>query len=365
MRNVLFERKFEINTSYGTFPIKFVAPTWAKGFRCLAGSCGLCCLSALPETVPKKHFQLLDTTICHFYDYSKKICNKYDQRPWACRTYPFIFGVEDEIVNVSANLSCPATNDERDIELDELRKTFSDPTVERSIEWLRLLYKATKESELWMEADKVWKIVSRKVEKYFNSLSAFPLLSELQSLALNTVDERLGIPRSERQHPEIPPMTRLVEETAKIYVATTFRSCKVCRIRTRGAKMYFVLFDPSTEKVTKVKTRTPTKTPQLEIDKRSRQLLADYASLIVRRPFLSLAAVSSELFHQAIPIGSVDHLIGAFVPLEVGAAVVASRDSLSEVNQEAMRESISFAEECVLGQFRSPDRALFRRMQSR
>jgi len=94
------------------------------------------------------------------------------------------------------------------------------------------------------------------------------------------------------------------------------------------------------------------------MEKKSRELLADYGSLMVRRPFLFLGTISSRILPQVIPMSSTDHLVGAFLSLEVGASVISARESTSEIHREIMREILSFCEPCVHSQFKAPDRAL-------
>jgi len=44
-------------------------------------------------------------------------------------------------------------------------------------------------------------------------------------------------------------------------------------------------------------------------------------------------------------------LVGSLVSLEIGAAVISSRDGLTRVDRDTMREIISFSEPVVLNQF--------------
>jgi len=46
-----------------------------------------------------------------------------------------------------------------------------------------------------------------------------------------------------------------------------------------------------------------------------------------------------------------DLLVGSLVSLEIGAAVISSRDGLTRVDRDTMREIISFSEPVVLNQF--------------
>jgi len=358
MRNHLVQKTCEIELRSGTILLRFTAPSWAKGFKCEPGSCGLCCMVEPPEKTPRKRFALLDTSICQFYSYPERICTKYTQRPWGCRTYPFIFGIEDKELKVSTMLGCPATNVTTDVDLDDLKATFCDPAVKPSIEWIFSMFNDAKRSELWKDADNIWNTVSKNVEKYISRLRSFPFLLELRSLVLNAVDDCLDIPKSRREHPKVPPFLNVVRNMSKGYIATGLSSCKVWMTKLHGTKMRFTSFDPKSRKTTTIKKRIPIEPPQLEIEKRSRELLADYGSLMVRRPFLFLGAVSSRILPQVIPMSSSDHLVGAFLSLEVGASVISARESTSEIDKKTMREILSFSEACVHSQFKAPDRAL-------
>ncbi|UCE16664.1 MAG: hypothetical protein JSV12_03410, partial [Candidatus Bathyarchaeota archaeon] len=92
------------------------------------------------------------------------------------------------------------------------------------------------------------------------------------------------------------------------------------------------------------------------------ELLNDYVSLICNRPFLSLAArMSARIEPQTpVPIYLSRSLAGSFVPLEIGATLIATRDKLETIDRDAMREIISLCEAAMLSRFRRPDVGLRR-----
>jgi hypothetical protein len=101
--------------------------------------------------------------------------------------------------------------------------------------------------------------------------------------------------------------------------------------------------------------KTPTKSPDLEIEKAARKLLNDYVSLICNRPFLSLATrMCATIKPRPVPIYLLRSLAGSFVPLEIGATVIAIRDKLKTIDRDTMREIISFSEAAMLSRFRRP-----------
>lgn len=106
----------------------------------------------------------------------------------------------------------------------------------------------------------------------------------------------------------------------------------------------------------KLKTKTPVKLLDLEIDKDARALLRDYASLACRRPFLSLAAVMAPINGDSAPLNLIGAFSGAFGSMDIGATLVALRDNLSGIDREAMREIISYSEANIRNIFLNPSK---------
>ena len=85
MKASFIEKTCEVKTSHATFPIKFRAPIWAKGYKCEPGTCGLCCIVQRPEKVPNRFFDVFPKLICGYYEPEKKKCRRYFQRRFGCR----------------------------------------------------------------------------------------------------------------------------------------------------------------------------------------------------------------------------------------------------------------------------------------
>lgn len=144
--NNLVEEYFEVETPKGSFQAKYVSPIWAKGFDCKPMSCGLCCITALPEGVPHKTFELFGNKICVYYNTQRRVCKAYEKRPWGCKTYPFFLGVENGQVIVSHSLECPSTNTSY-INMDILRNTFRYPKVAFAVDYLNDVFNEAKRSK--------------------------------------------------------------------------------------------------------------------------------------------------------------------------------------------------------------------------
>lgn len=356
MRDRLVEKSSDIRIGHVNFPIRFVAPHWAKSFECKAGICGLCCLVELPRNVPRKHLNSLDRAICGFYNIEQRKCSKYSQRPFGCRVYPFFFGVEEGTILTSTMLGCPATNYESEINPRVLVETFSDSSVFPIVLRMHEDYdRAKRDNNLWKDADHVWPILSNTATNFLSQRTGFPFVSQFKDLMLNTVDDLLEIPKAERRHFSIPSMKKLVSGIARSYIATRFSSCKVYSMKVRGSKILVISFDTETDEVKRIKIETPSKSPVLEIERDARNILEDYVALLLKRPFLSLATRSLVLFPTCVPFLLSDSLVGSIAPLEVAATIIASRDSLTTVNADSMREIISLSEASVISMFRRPD----------
>jgi len=89
--NNLIEKRFDVETTKGVFQAKYVSPIWASGLDCKSMTCGLCCISARPQFLPKKTFRPLDNKICSYFDIDRKVCKAYERRPDGCKVFPFFW----------------------------------------------------------------------------------------------------------------------------------------------------------------------------------------------------------------------------------------------------------------------------------
>jgi len=351
MKASFIEKTCEVKTSYATFPIRFHAPIWAKGYKCEPNTCGLCCIVQRPEKVPNQFLDVFPKLICGHYDLEKKKCRKYLRRRFGCRVFPFIFGVQEGVIVTSTMLGCPATNSSLEVDPRVLVRALSDPYILRAIVEMDILYKEAKSNELWKEADRFWVSLSNKVRNFFNRKKSFPFVSEIKDLVFEAVDDFLEIPKLKREHSELPPWSKLVFNVARGYIATRFESCRVYYIKVRGQETTIISTDSQLQDRREIKIKTPEGPSELELDNGARDLFSDYVSLMFKRPFLSLAATCLGLGPRYVPMYLSDLLVGSLVSLEIGAAVISSRDGLTRVDRDTMREIISFSEPVVLNQF--------------
>jgi len=351
MKASFIEKTCEVKTKHATFPIRFYAPAWAKGYKCEPGKCGLCCIVQRPEKVPNQFLDVFPKLICGHYDLEKKKCSRHLRRRFGCRVFPLIFGVEEGVVVTSTMLGCPATNSNLEVDPRVLVGALSDPYILRAIVEMDILYKEAKSNELWKEADRFWVSLSDKVRSFFDRKKSFPFVSELKDLVFEAADDFLDIPKLKREHDELPSWKKLVFNVARGYIATRFESCRVYYIKVRGQETTIISTDSQLQDRSEIKFKTPEGPSELELDDGAHDLFSDYVSLMFKRPFLSLAATCLELRSRHVPIYLSELLVGSLVSLEIGAAVISGRDELTRVDRDTMREIISFSEPVVLNQF--------------
>jgi len=178
-------------------------------------------------------------------------------------------------------------------------------------------------------------------------------LSEVTQLIFNTV---AGL--FDQKAPRIPPILvgSATKRTEGLYIATRFESHNLGLVKSRGSKIKIALFDNNLVEVKKTTLKTPSKFSELEMDKEAQRLLSDYASFLFSRPFLSLAAIIASMRHIPIPMILPRVLAGSFMPIEVGATLIAYRDNLERIDRDTMREIISFSEGTTHSAFISPDK---------
>ncbi len=359
MQNHLVKTTLNIKTQFFTFPATFIAPTWAKGYKCEAGICGLCCLTASPGNFPHRPFAKLDRSICAHYDVKRRLCKKHSERHPVCKMYPFLFGVEDGQVLISTCLECPATNRESNIEPKVLLEVFESPDFSQQLILMNDYYEhAILSPYIWGGADHIWHTLTKQIQDFFSRKTEFPFLSEFRNILVNTVTDSPGITS---KIPPIPPIAKLASR-AEHYIATKFESSGICLVKANGPKTMIVLFDENLKRKKAVKMKTPTKSLDLKIERAAHKLFNDYVSLICNRPFLSLATRMTTTIkpHIPVPIYLLNALAGSFVPLEIGATLIATRDKLKAIDRDTMREIISLCEAAMLSRFRRPD-AIMRR----
>ena len=360
MENGLLSKSCEMRIGEAAFRIEFVAPKWARSYECTPGTCGLCCLAELPQKVPRKHDSDLDQTICQFYNVRQKKCLKYSERPFGCRIYPFFMGVEEGVILTSTMLGCPGTNRKSEIDPHVLAETFGDSSVAPIVLQINKIYeRAKQEYALWKDAAHIWRNLSNVAGDFLLQRTHFPFASNFKDFMLNTVDDLLEIPKSERRHFTIPSIAALLSHTVRSYIATRFSSSKLYFIKVRGSKTVIISLGEQKNEVARIKIKTPTRPLFLEIEKDAKNILEDYFILLLKRPFLSLATQSLFFFPTCVPILLSDTLVGSILHLEIGATFIASRDSVTSIDVDSMREIISLSDALALGLFRRPDKSVW------
>lgn len=342
MENGLVTSAFTVPTKAIIYPAMFVAPAWAPGYGCRKGLCGLCCLTQSPTGVSSSHNANLDKAVCRFYNSEMRTCRKYLDRPTVCRKYPFAFGVENDRILISVSLECPGTNSKTVIDTDAVSSMLCEEPTNAIIAFMDSQYRsAVSTPSIWRDADQVWTELSRRVKEYFSKKTSLPCLQEVIQLTVDTVWKAAG-----EEPPRIPPYPVAIatKNTEGLYIATRFETHTLGLVKVIGSKTKISLLDEKWREITKITIKTPTEFLSLEMDKDAQNMIRDYVSFLCNRPFLSLASIRSASEHVPVPICLQKVFAGVFVPLEVGASLVAHRDRLESLDSNAMREIISFAE---------------------
>jgi len=304
--------------------------------------------------VPENKNTQLARAICGFYNIKRRLCKKYVARPLMCKMYPFWFGVEEGEIIVSTSLCCPATNSKNRIENSVLLELFEDKRVGKMVTLSNDCYeRAVLLPGIWYNAQRIWKTIVTEVQGFFTNVTKFPVLERVRQIIVQIVADSLKVSAPELH---IYPVPRLFKHQEGPYIATRFESCHLGLVQVRGSKTMITLFDENLKRLKRIRMKTPTEFLNLEIDKSAKRLLDDYISFLCRRPFLSLAAtLATTISPQPVPSYLSNILSGSFLPMEVGATLIALRDNLKAIDRETMREIISFSEEAIVSSFKRPD----------
>jgi len=231
---------------------------------------------------------------------------------------------------------------------------FNEPSVLKRITLMNNYYKkAVLFPDIWGRGGQVWKSLTSEIQGYFGNQKCFPFLSEATQLIFETVAGLFN-----QKAPKIPPISvgSATKNTEGLYIATRFESHNLGLVKSRGSKIKIALFDNNFKEIKKTKLKTPAKFLELEMDKEAQHLLGDYVSFLFSRPFLSLAAIIASMEHTPIPMILPKVLAGSFVPIEVGATLIAYRDNLERIERDTMREIVSFSKGTTHSTFNRPDK---------
>jgi hypothetical protein len=353
MDNGLTFQDFEIPTSFFTYPARFVSPVWARGFACKKERCGLCCLTEKPSNVRTLHEARIDKSICGFYDIGRRLCKEYSRRPELCRTYPFFVGVEGNQVIISASLECPGTDTGKRADEVEIVEMFREGQMARWIWLLNDYYeKAVLDDNLWANAEYVRRDISEKLQNYFAEKKCFPFSYGIVEVVSQRFSELSDISKPWIPSVSAPSVIRTLEG---VYIATRLKSYSLGSARIKGSKLEMSLFDGDLSVVRRERIRKVQKFSELEIDKEARSLLNDYFSIILHRPYLSLATFMAHSNNISVPLNLFGVWGGAFASIDASATIMACRDNLTTIDADTMREIISFCEGNVLSSFIRPD----------
>lgn len=351
MESGLLSKNFEISTPFFTFPATYVAPVWAQGFECKL--CGLCCLTEKPNGVPEIHDTRLDRPICRFYDDRKRLCRKYDGRPELCKTYPFIIGVESGKIKVSASLECPGTNTKQPLDTNHITDLGKIDWISKWINYLNDCYEnAVLNNNLWCNAEYVRDQITKWVQESLIGVNYFPFSLKVIDAIRREFAVLFKIENYESPQISVPSFLRKIQG---LYIATRFEAYSLGNVITKGSKLEMSLFDENLVKTKNVKIKIPYALSELKMDRNAQSLLNDYISLVLSRPYLSLATVLTSQNGRSVPINLLSTLSGAITQIDGGATVIARRDNLATVDRDSMREIISFCEGNVLSSFIRPD----------
>jgi len=351
----LFEDTFLV---HGRLPIRFIAPAWAKGFKCLEGNCGLCCVTDPPPNMRKMRIDTLENSICGVYVTKSRRCKKYQDRPIGCLKYPFMIGIEPPGLSLSVCLSCPSTNSQDYTVRESVEQMFLNKSVTEYVMSLAHCYNsAASRPEIWRNAVDSWKAIGDAVRECVVNDASFPLRPRIQDVSIKTVAHLLGISEPPMTHP--PLREALRTKFSGIYIATRFHSNRLCSVRTIGRKTRITLFDSDFGVVKDTGMEAPTSPIFKKMNAEARNLLRDYVDFLVKRPFTSLAAYTSAFVNGLIvPFNILSEFIGNFEVLDAGATLIAMRDDLIEIDAESFREIISFSDGVLNSTFNNPQVAI-------
>ncbi|PVX26103.1 MAG: hypothetical protein CW691_02460 [Candidatus Bathyarchaeum sp.] len=355
MANII-ETEFLINTPFSSFQARVVTPKWSKGFECTPQTCGLCCISELPNNMPTKDFKPFNCRICCKYNTENKMCKAYDKRPWGCKTYPFLFGFENGTLIISPSLECPATNEE-EMNFEAIKESFSESQVAKSLEEQELIFYKVKGSKIWKNADKFWLKLSNEISDVLNLSPNFPVMENAKSLILEVHNNYYNIKSPMPKHPH---MNVILSDMLKNKggIATNFDSNNPYYVRVKKGRARIISLELNSNKIEETYVGFPDKPLELEMDIGALKILKDYVKLLMKRPFLALSTISLGIAPRYISTFAISNLMGAFVNLEAGATFYACKNEVNKLDSNAIREIISFADGCLMSQFRNPEGAI-------
>ena len=346
MEGGLIERSFDIAVGPVSYPGKFVIPAWAQGFECQVGVCGKCCLTEKPSDVPEVYNAKIDKGICGFYDFRRKSCLRYSNRPLGCRLYPFFFGVEEGEVIISKSLECPGT-----LSQESLLEIFSDPALHQTIAYLDVCYRKTfHHIEDRNRAKNLLTTITEAAQKSLHQRSRFPFLLD----AIRPILDQKGA----YSQTSLFSVVGLAKRMGGLYIATRFKSNYLCLAETNGLRAKMIVFDENLNELKTVKVRLPANFLDIEIDRKAQQLMHNYISFVSSLPFLSLAALLEHHSRIPVPNNVLGSLTSLFASIEIGATLIASRDKLRVIDFDIIREIISFSEPTTRNAFANPSRSI-------
>jgi hypothetical protein len=348
MENGLVQTSFEISTPFHTYPSIFIAPVWAQSFECFKEHCGLCCLTEKPNDISGVNNANLDKQICKLYNIKAKLCNKYGGRPDMCKSYPFFLGVEEGKIIASLDLECPGSNGKTSVPKTILENTFKSSSWNKRITFLNDCYEqAVLSPFLWFNAERDRYNIIKWIEEFYRKES-FPYISEIRETIFRKLTGHTG---------EIPPIqiSNIIERLIGAYIATRFESFNLGLFQAKGTKLKMLLFDENLVELKKTVFLYPRDFGNLEMEKSAYRLFRDYISLLLHRPYLSLATTLSISNGEQVGSNFFSSLCGVLGLVETSANIIALRDNLTTIDRETMREIISFCEGSILSTFIRPD----------
>jgi hypothetical protein len=349
----IYQENFDITLSDKIISASYVTTDWAKGFSCSTSLCGLCCITELPDRVPRQSFEHFNTPICGHYDVTKKNCKKYQHRPWGCQMYPFIYGVENNRVIISPSLECPATNGPYP-NLNVVKQCFSNPFTESTLNLLADVFTNAYLSQFWNISKGFVDELQNKVLDSIDDGFSFPVLSSLSELAYAFADDFFHVNSG---HAKFPPMSQIISQIAngKSVICNNFSDRPLMEyFIISGLKVQSTIWNPANGEIKITKPRLIPEKMELEIDNDALALLKDYFSLTFKRPYLSLSAASLTRLPTMMSNHYVGNIVGNFIHLDAAANLFAYRIPNNKVDRTIMREILSFADGCLLSQFRKP-----------
>ena len=339
---VVLSKKLHINS----YDVVFTYPDWASGLGCLS-NCGYCCISELPANVPTRFKPRISKVICAHYDMKKQLCSNYSNRPFMCKLYPLIIGLEDEEIKLSAMLGCPATN-KNNLDIDFIRNTLQDAYFSTYIQNLQQYMIRNPSDDSWKQVDSFFKTTKNDLLNLVSDSEYFPTFNKVNELLTTNLCTFLGIPFTKTKMPTVRERLAQDIKNTGVYIATRFSSFDCLNVSLRGNRVTTICLDGKRKKFSLIQ-------PQLSLNQEALEIFKDYIEFLFKRPLLYLTTIVSFVHKRPSVVTARDIMWSVMNYLDVAITLIGSRDRLTEINKDSLREMLSYIEPDISAMFVRPD----------